>query len=35
MLGYLTEVDRSDREAIIALEPGSGQARGVTRYMRE
>ena len=24
-----------DREAIIALEPGSGQARGVTRYMRE
>jgi hypothetical protein len=25
MLAYLTEVDHSDREAIIALEPGSRQ----------
>ena len=34
MLAYFTEVDHSDREAIIALEPGSGQALGVARYVR-
>ena len=34
MLTYFTEVDHSHREAIIALEPGSGQALGVARYVR-
>jgi GNAT superfamily N-acetyltransferase len=34
MLAYFTEVDHSDREAIIALEPGSGVALGVARYVR-
>ena len=34
MLAYFTEVDHSDREAIIALEPGSGQPLGVARYIR-
>ena len=34
MLAYFTEVDHSDREAIIAIEPGSGEALGVARYVR-
>jgi ribosomal protein S18 acetylase RimI-like enzyme len=34
MLAYFTEVDHSHREAIIALEPRSGQALGVARYVR-
>jgi RimJ/RimL family protein N-acetyltransferase len=33
-LAYFTEVDHSDREAIIAIEPTSGQALGVARYVR-
>jgi hypothetical protein len=32
MLAYFTEVDHSDREAIIAVEPTSGQALGVGRW---
>jgi GNAT superfamily N-acetyltransferase len=34
MLAYFTEVDHSDREAIIAIEPRSSQALGVARYGR-
>jgi len=34
LLTYFTEVDHSDREAIIALEPGSSQPLGVARYVR-
>jgi ribosomal protein S18 acetylase RimI-like enzyme len=34
MLAYFTEVDHKHREAIIALEPGSGQALGIARYVR-
>lgn len=34
VLAYFTEVDHSDREAIIALKPGSGDALGVARYVR-
>jgi GNAT superfamily N-acetyltransferase len=34
MLAYFTDVDHSNREAIIALEPDSGQALGVARYIR-
>ena len=34
VLAYFTEVDHSDREAIIALKPGSGEALGVARYVR-
>jgi protein lysine acetyltransferase len=34
MLAYFTEVDHSDREAIIAIEPRSGEALGVARYVR-
>lgn len=33
-LSYLTEVDHHDHEAIIALEPGSGEAIGVARFVR-
>ena len=33
-LSYFTEVDHSNREAIIAIEPISGQALGVARYVR-
>lgn len=33
-LAYFTELDHSDREAIIAIEPRSGQALGVARYVR-
>jgi L-amino acid N-acyltransferase YncA len=34
MLAYFTEVDHSDREAVIAIEPSSGRALGVARYGR-
>jgi hypothetical protein len=34
MLAYFAEVDHSEREAVIALEPGSGQAIGVARCVR-
>jgi acetyltransferase len=34
MLAYFTEVDHSDREAIIAIDPASRAALGVARYVR-
>jgi GNAT superfamily N-acetyltransferase len=34
MLADLTEVNHSDREAIIAIDPSSGAALGVARYVR-
>jgi GNAT superfamily N-acetyltransferase len=34
MLAYLTEVDHTDHEAIIAIEPTAGRALGVARYVR-
>jgi GNAT superfamily N-acetyltransferase len=33
-LAYLTEVDHRDHEALIAIDPDSGQAVGVARYLR-
>ena len=33
-VAYLTEVDHVDHEAIIAIEPGTGNALGVARYVR-
>lgn len=33
-LRYLTDVDHHDHEALIALEPESGEALGVARYVR-
>lgn len=33
-LAYLTEVDHHDHEALIAVEPGSGDAVGVGRFVR-
>ena len=33
-LRYLTEVDHSDHEALVAVEPGSGEGIGVARYVR-
>jgi GNAT superfamily N-acetyltransferase len=33
-LGYLTDVDHSDHEALVALEPGSSEGIGVARYVR-
>jgi GNAT superfamily N-acetyltransferase len=33
-LRYLTEVDHSDHEALVALDPGSGEGIGVARYVR-
>ena len=33
-LRYLTDVDHHDHEALIALEPNSGEALGVARYVR-
>jgi len=33
-LDYLVNVDHSDHEAIIAIDPSSGQALGVARYVR-
>jgi hypothetical protein len=34
MLAYLTEVDHIDHEATIAIDPSSGHALGVARYVR-
>jgi len=34
-LSYLTEVDHHDHEALIAFDPGTGDAVGVARYIRE
>ena len=34
-LAYLTEVDHHDHEALVALEPGSGDAVGVARFVRD
>jgi GNAT superfamily N-acetyltransferase len=34
-LEYLTEVDHSDHEALLATEPGSGEGVGVARYVRD
>jgi GNAT superfamily N-acetyltransferase len=33
-LRYLTEVDHVDHEALVAVEPGSGDGIGVARYVR-
>jgi GNAT superfamily N-acetyltransferase len=33
-LDYLVDIDHSDHEAIIAIEPASGEALGVARYIR-
>jgi GNAT superfamily N-acetyltransferase len=33
-LRYLTEVDHADHEALVAIEPGSGEMVGVARYVR-
>jgi GNAT superfamily N-acetyltransferase len=33
-LEYLTEIDHSDHEAIVALDPESGELIGVARYVR-
>jgi RimJ/RimL family protein N-acetyltransferase len=33
-LDYLVDVDHSDHEAIIAIDPSSGQAVGIARYIR-
>jgi GNAT superfamily N-acetyltransferase len=33
-LRYLTEVDHSDHEALVAIDPGGGQGIGVARYVR-
>jgi GNAT superfamily N-acetyltransferase len=33
-LDYLVDVDHSDHEAIIAIEPSSGEVLGVARYVR-
>ena len=34
MLRYFTEVDHSDHEALIAIQPATGEAVGVARYVR-
>ena len=34
MLDYLTEVDHHDHEALVALDPASGEGAGVARYVR-
>jgi hypothetical protein len=33
-LAYLVDVDHTDHEAIIAIDPSSGEALGVARYIR-
>jgi GNAT superfamily N-acetyltransferase len=33
-LRYLTEVDHQDHEALIAVDPGSGEGIGIARYVR-
>lgn len=34
MLRYLTDLDHHDREALVALDPGSREAVGIARYVR-
>jgi RimJ/RimL family protein N-acetyltransferase len=34
-LSYLTEVDHSDHEALLAIDPGTGNSVGVARYVRD
>lgn len=34
-LRYLTEVDHSDHEALLAVDPGTGNSVGVARYVRD
>jgi RimJ/RimL family protein N-acetyltransferase len=34
-LAFLTEVDHTDHEALLAIEPGSGEGVGVARYVRD
>jgi GNAT superfamily N-acetyltransferase len=34
-LRYLTEVDHHDHEALLAIDPDSGQSVGVARYVRD
>jgi acetyltransferase len=34
-LRYLTEVDHEDHEALVAVDPASGQSVGVARYVRD
>ena len=33
-LAYLTEIDHHDHEALVAIDPSSGEAVGVARYVR-
>lgn len=35
MVAYLTDVDHHDHEALLAIDPRSGEATGVARYVRE
>ena len=34
-LAYLTEVDHHDHEALVAIEPDTGEGRGVARFVRD
>ena len=35
MVAYLTNVDHHDHEALLAVDPATGEATGVARYVRE
>ena len=35
MLGYLTDIDHHDHEALVAVAPGSGDIIGVARFIRD
>ena len=35
MVDYLTDVDHHDHEAIVAIDPGTGDGVGVARYVRD
>jgi RimJ/RimL family protein N-acetyltransferase len=35
MLTYLTDIDHHDHEALVAVEPGSGDIVGVARFIRD
>ena len=35
MVDYLTDIDHHDHEAIVAIDPGSGEGVGVARYVRD
>jgi len=35
MVRYLTDVDHHDHEAVVALDPGTGEGVGVARYVRD